>query len=291
MGVLKAAGDSARAIRAFLREARERGFRARSTGKFACAQHCNAANNESQYMTTTSPSNPVALVTGAGSGVGRAVVLRLAAAGWNVALAGRTLATLNETIELAGGASGACLARACDIGDPGAVEAMAAAARARFGRVDAVINAAGTNTPRRSWSELTPEGYRELMAANLDGAFHLARAFLPGMRARRGGTFVFINSEAGLRASAKSGVAYVASKFGLTGLAQSLNAEERANGIRACSIFPGDIDTPLLDRRPEPPTAEARARMMQPDDIAAAVQFVLSLPPRAIVEELVIRPA
>ncbi len=111
------------------------------------------------------------------------------------------------------------------------------------------------------------------------------------MRTRQRGTFVFINSEAGLKASPKAGVGYVAAKFGLTGLAQSLNAEERPHGIRACSIFPGDIDTPILNHRPQPPSAEARAKMMQPEDVAACVWLAISLPPRAVVEELVVRPA
>ena len=170
-------------------------------------------------------------------------------------------------------------------------QTVAAAIQAHFGGTDAVVNAAGSNVPQRSWAELTPDDYRALMASNLDGAFHLVRTFLPEMRARRCGVFVFINSEAGLRASAKRGVGYVAAKFGLTGLAQSLSAEEKPNGIRVCSIFPGDIDTPLLDRRPQPPSGEARKNMLQPDDVAAAVEFVLSLPARAVVEELLIRPA
>lgn len=239
---------------------------------------------------TSSPH--VTLVTGAGSGVGRAVVLRLAAEGWPVALVGRRLEPLAETIALAGPAAAARLAAfPGDVGDPAAVVGLRDAVLARFGRVDAVVAAAGTNTPRRGWAELTVEKYHELLAANLHGAFHCVQAFLPGMRRQGAGTFVFINSEAGLRASPKAGVAYVASKFGLTGLAQSLNAEERTHGIRACSIFPGDIDTAILDKRPNPPTPEARAKMLQSADVAACVWLALNLPPRAIVEELVIRPA
>ncbi len=81
------------------------------------------------------------------------------------------------------------------------------------------------------------------------------------------------------------------SKFGLAGLTQSINAEERGNGIRACAVFPGDIDTPLLEKRPQPPGAEARARMLRPEEVAECVWLCVSLPPHAIVEELVVRPA
>jgi NADP-dependent 3-hydroxy acid dehydrogenase YdfG len=83
----------------------------------------------------------------------------------------------------------------------------------------------------------------------------------------------------------------VISKFGLTGLTQSINFEERPNGLRACCIFPGDINTPLLNKRPVPPTAEMRARMMQPEDIAACVWFAATLPARATVEEILVRPS
>ena len=111
------------------------------------------------------------------------------------------------------------------------------------------------------------------------------------MRKQGLGTIVNIVSDAAKQASAKAGPAYAVSKFGQLGLTQSINAEERANGIRACAILPGDIDTPLLERRPVVPTADARKKMLQPEDVAECVWLTVSLPPRAIVEELLIRPA
>jgi NAD(P)-dependent dehydrogenase (short-subunit alcohol dehydrogenase family) len=240
---------------------------------------------------SSTPALPVALVTGAGSGVGRAVALKFAAEGWRVALIGRRPEALAETIKLAPSGKRKLLTPvACDIGQAPAVEQMVATVLKRFGQVDAFVNAAGTNTPRRSWSELSLESYHELLGGNLHGAFHCVRTLLPSMRPRRTGTFVFINSEAGLKASPKAGLAYVAAKFGLTGLAQSLNAEERPNGLRACSIFPGDIDTDLLNKRPVPPPPEARARMMRPEDVAECVWLAVSLPQRAVIEELLVRP-
>ena len=80
------------------------------------------------------------------------------------------------------------------------------------------------------------------------------------------------------------------SKFGLAGLTQSINAEERANGIRACGIYPGDINTAILDLRPTPPPAETRQQILQPEDIARCVLLAIELPPRAVVEEIVIQP-
>jgi NAD(P)-dependent dehydrogenase (short-subunit alcohol dehydrogenase family) len=230
-----------------------------------------------------------AVITGAGTGVGRAVAIALVAQGWKVALIGRTLRSLNETRELCGAAS-ACSIHVCDIGDLKAVQRMGEEVLKSFTTVDALINAAGTNTPKRSLEQLSIEDYRSLIDTNLNGAYYCTQAFLPGMRQRGAGSIVHVVSEAAKQASPKAGPAYVMSKFGLLGLTQSINAEEKTRGIRACAILPGDIDTPLLDKRPAPPGPEARQKMLQPDDVAQCVLFVLNLPERAVVEEILIRP-
>jgi NADP-dependent 3-hydroxy acid dehydrogenase YdfG len=232
------------------------------------------------------------VVTGAGSGVGRATALKFAAEGWRVALIGRRADALNETLRLAPPAvRRRLLVVPCDLGEAPTVAQAAQAIIGRWQRVDALVNAAGHNIPRRALSELAHADYAAVMNANVNGVFYIVQAFLPAMRAGGGGTVINIGSEAGKQASPKAGAAYVVSKFGLTGLTQTINAEERPNGIRACCIFPGDIDTPLLNKRPVPPPPEARARMMQPEDIAACVWFAATLPARATVEEILIRPS
>jgi NAD(P)-dependent dehydrogenase (short-subunit alcohol dehydrogenase family) len=231
-----------------------------------------------------------AVVTGGGSGVGRAIVHRLARDGWNVALIGRTPATLEETIRSAGKSAGKLLATPCDIGDAAAVRAAAERVRAELGDVSVLVNAAGTNTPRRNLAQLSVEDYRKVMDANLNGAYWCVQAFLPVMRERRAGTIVNISSIAGKQASELSGVAYSMSKAGLAALTQSINAEENKNGIRATSIFPGDINTPLLEKRPNPPPPERRQRMLTPEDITACVMLAINLPERAVVHEMTITP-
>lgn len=239
----------------------------------------------------SSPVTPVVVVTGAGSGVGRATALKFAAHGWHVAMLGRRAETLKATFGLAPAAHSAHLAAfACDLADATAIDRTAASIIGRYGRIDVLVNAAGTNIPRRSLGELSRADYEAVMAANLHGVLYLIQALLPPMRSRGAGTIINIGSEAGKQASAKSGAAYVLSKFGLTGLTQTINAEERVNGIRGCCIFPGDIDTPLLEKRAAPPPPEARTRMLHPEDVADAAWFVANLPARATVEELVIRP-
>jgi NAD(P)-dependent dehydrogenase (short-subunit alcohol dehydrogenase family) len=235
-------------------------------------------------------SNRTAIVTGAGSGVGRAVSLRLAAEGWDVALLGRRSQPLEETRNLAGKSSARLHIFECNVADPAAVERVFAQIMKQPGNVRALVNCAGTNIPRRSLEVLSVDDYRALIDANLNGTFYCVRAVLPAMRQQGEGTIVNIVSDAGLIANAKAGPAYVASKFGVAGLTQSINAEERERGIRATGIFPGDIDTPILDKRPAPPPADARKKMLQPDDVAACVMLAINLPPRAIVEQLLIRP-
>ncbi len=230
------------------------------------------------------------VVTGGGSGVGRAVALKLAEQGWRVAILGRRLETLQETVHLAGVHGSHITPYVCDIGDSKAVSEVAKKVLAAFGEVEVLVNSAGTNAPRRALEVLSLEDYHAMMDANLNGAYYCVQAFLPGMRARRSGTIINIVSDAGKQASPKAGPAYVMSKFGLAGLTQSINAEERGNGVRACAIFPGDIDTPLLDKRPLVPDAAARARMMRAEDVADCALFCINLPSHMIVEELLVRP-
>jgi NADP-dependent 3-hydroxy acid dehydrogenase YdfG len=227
-----------------------------------------------------------AVITGAGSGVGAATALALAKQGWRVALIGRR----REALEAVAAEAGGAVAFPCDIADPDAVAAMGTSVLAEFGSVEVLVNAAGTNVPRRALDVLSLADYRAMIDTNLNGAYYCVQAFLPLMRARGSGTIVNIVSDAGKAASPKAGPGYVMSKFGMAGLNQAINAEERGRGIRACAIFPGDIDTPLLDRRPAPPDATARAKMMQPEDIAECVLLAINLPARVIVEEMLVRP-
>lgn len=234
--------------------------------------------------------NKHAVITGAGSGVGQALAIKLAQQDWRVAIIGRRAQTLQETIHQAGPHASRLTPQVCDVGNPAAVAEMGERVLAEFGEVHLLVNAAGTNVPNRALAVLSLEDYHALIATNLHGAFYCVQAFLPQMRARQRGTIINIVSDAGKQASPKAGPGYAMSKFGLAGLTQSINAEERAHGIRACAIFPGDIDTPLLDRRPIPPDAAARARMMRAADVADCALLCINLPENVVVEEMLVRP-
>ncbi len=231
-----------------------------------------------------------AIVTGAGSGVGRAIALMLADEGWNVAIVGRRSETLNETAKMVENRGQKILICQCDIGRWEDVKKSAEYIFSEFKGVEVLVNSAGTNVPRRSLDCLSVEDYQKMIDVNLNGAFYWTHCVLPSMRNRRSGTIVNIVSDAGKQASPKAGAGYVASKFGLTGLTQCINAEERSNGIRACAIFPGDIDTPLLNKRPAPPDELARSKMLKPEDVARCAMLCINMPEHVIVEEMLVRP-
>jgi NAD(P)-dependent dehydrogenase (short-subunit alcohol dehydrogenase family) len=232
----------------------------------------------------------IAVVTGAGSGVGRAVALELAKRQYDVALLGRHEESLLETIKLASNPGGKLLPIVCDVSREQDVRAMAARVRSEVGDPSVLVNSAGVNAVKRALVDLSVEDFKHILDINLTGVFLCIHEFLPAMRRGGSGTIVNINSDAGLSANPISGVSYIAAKFGLTGLTDAINIEERKNGIRACCIFPGEINTPLLEKRPVVPPPEARAKMLQAEDVAAAVMLAIDLPERATVERLLIRP-
>ena len=231
--------------------------------------------------------NKTAVVTGAGSGVGAATARALSREGWRVALVGRRVELLEQVaVELRG-----ALVCVGDVGDSARVSEIGRRILREFKSVEVLVNAAGTNVPQRALQVLSLHDYHAMINTNLHGAYYCVQAFLPQMRERGSGTIINIVSDAGKAASPKAGPGYVMSKFGLAGLTQAINAEERARGVRACAVFAGDIDTPLLEKRPNPPDAAARMKMMQPGDIAECALLAINLPPRVIVEEIVVRPA
>jgi NAD(P)-dependent dehydrogenase (short-subunit alcohol dehydrogenase family) len=229
------------------------------------------------------------LVTGGGSGIGLAVARLFLDAGARVAITGRDADKLRRAADLLK-AGDRLLARPADVTDPAQVDALVRDVIARFQRIDILVNNAGLNVKERSFRELTPERWRQLVAANLDGAFYCMRAVVPQMRERQDGLIVNINSISGKRSNPLGGLAYNAAKFGLRGLALGLAAEEKASGIRVCSIYPGEVDTPILEHRPTPVSDEHKRGILQPEDVATAVLFVATLPPRASVPEIVITP-
>lgn len=232
----------------------------------------------------------VAVVTGASSGIGRATARVLAAEGATVVLVARRERLLQEAAEEIVAQGGRAIYYSIDVTDLRAVERLFSVIEERFGRLDILVNAAGVNSPRRRLADAQLEDWTRIIEVNLNGVYLCVQGALPLMRKQGSGTIVNISSMAGKRTSILAGVAYCASKHALGSLTRSINLEERHRGIRACELCPGEVNTPILDARPYPPPLESRTAMLQPEDVAQAVLFVVTLPRRAMVEELHIIP-
>ena len=223
----------------------------------------------------------VVLITGAGRGIGRATALAFAFEGAKVALVGRTKKTLSEVQkELKDlGASSAVLPG--DVSDEGVVSRVVAAAEQQLGPVDVLVNNAGIFTVAPV-EKMDAAVFDRVLAVNLRGPFLMARAVLPGMKARRRGHVVNVASTAGRRAFAGGG-AYCASKFGLAGLSEAMMYEARTSDVRVSVVYPSTVATDLV-RKAGMTFDEKKA--IQPEDVAAGVVALVKLDDRALVKGL-----
>ena len=231
-----------------------------------------------------------AWITGAGTGIGAAAARALAAAGVRVVLSGRREAQLSEVASAIEDEGGAARIAALDVADADAVDAVAAGIARQEGRVDMLVNSAGLNVVRRNWKHLSRADWDQIIRVDLDGAFYCCHAVLPMMRAQEDGLIVNISSWAGRHVSAVTGPAYSAAKFGMNAFTESLNIEECVHGIRATAVCPGEVATPILDKRPIPVSAADRARMVQAEDCGELVLFLARLPAHVCINDVTISP-
>lgn len=233
----------------------------------------------------------VAWVTGGGSGIGLAGAVSLAREGAHVVITGRTSKSLDSglaEVQKAGSAEAMLL----DVKDRAAVMQVAADIEKRHGRIDILVTSAGTNIGggKRNLKTMSLEGWDDVVKINLNGLFYCCYAVLPGMRQRKDGVIINISSWAGRYASVLTGPAYNATKRAVIAVSESINMEECTNGIRATSILPGEVATPIMEKRPVPPSAEERARMAQAEDFGKAILFVATMPARTCVNEIIMAP-
>lgn len=232
----------------------------------------------------------VVVIIGASSGMGRATALAAAAAGASLVVGARNAAALEQLSVQIQQTGGSAMAIPTDATQATDVDHLIAATLEKLGRIDVLINCVGINIPRRTIAELTDESWSMMMEINLRSAFHLTQAVIPVFRRQQEGLLIHIASSAAKKPD-RSGIAYQAGKAGVAALAHAAMEEERENGIRVSVIYPGMTDTPLVYKRPAPPTPELLAKALQPEDVATACLFVMSLPSRAHVPELVLYPS
>ncbi|MFK4482001.1 SDR family oxidoreductase [Curtobacterium sp. AB7] len=228
-------------------------------------------------------------VTGGGSGMGAASAEAAARDGWTVVLSGRRVDRLEQVAATITAAGGTAEVLPLDAADPAAVASARDAVLERLGRLDAVVLAAGLNAPRRRWDDQSLPDFRAIVDTNLTAVVTVVDAALPALR-ESGGVVVVVSSYAGWSFQPGAGVAYSASKTALGSVVRSLNQQEAHHGVRATHLCPGDVATDFLDQRPSVPDAAARSVMLQPEDIARAVSFVLEAPAYMRVDELVVSP-
>jgi NADP-dependent 3-hydroxy acid dehydrogenase YdfG len=238
----------------------------------------------------TTSAGRTALITGAGSGMGRETARLLARDGATVVLVGRRQEALDEVAATIRAEGGTALALAADITRPDDVTRVLDRVHADLGPVDILVNNAGSASTVLNPQWLPHDEWRHVLDVNLTAVFQLTQAVLPDMLGRGTGTIVTVSSLAAVNPNLLGGAAYGAAKAGVRNFMTFLHNTFRNQGLRAITVLPGEADTPILDNRARPPAAEERAHMVRPEDVAEAVRLAVALPQRVVLQEIVVAP-
>jgi 3-oxoacyl-[acyl-carrier protein] reductase len=226
----------------------------------------------------------VAVITGAGRGIGAAIARKLAALGAAAVLLGRTRSHLETTAKDIVEKKGITEVIPCDVSDLHSVGTAAAHIERTFGRVDILVNNAGIGGFSTPLHELPPDVWEGILNTNLRGVYYMIRAFVPIMIRAKTGHIINISSLAGKNALPK-GAAYAASKWGLNGLTYSVAEELRGHNIRASVVCPGSVNTEL-----SPHVGKDPQKILQPEDVAHTVAMLVTQAPQSFVSEILLRP-
>jgi len=232
----------------------------------------------------------VAIITGAGTGIGREAAKMFAAEGARVVVVGRRPEPLASVVDEIKQAGGEATVHSADLENGDTAAAVAAFTIETYGRVDILVNNAGHASQVRSIRWVKSDEWESVFRINIDAVFRLTQACLPDMLSRGEGTVITTSSMAALTPGIVGGAPYSAAKAASYNLMRGLNSELRASGIRATTIIPGEVNTPILEGRPMPPSDVARETMMRPEDVASAILLCATMPQRTLVEEIVLTP-
>jgi len=230
-----------------------------------------------------------AVITGGGTGIGLGIAQALAVEGCKVVIAGRREQVIKEATEAWKGKV-PLLYHRVNVANRSSVNQLFTWANKQLGQIDILVNSAGANIKTRTMAEMTPDQWDKVLMINASGAYNCMYEVLPQMRERKDGLIINISSIAGKRASELGGVAYSAAKFAMTALGTCVANEDNKNGIRVTNVYPGEVNTPILENRPKPVSDEHKARILQMEDIGGLIVAIACLPPRAHVAEMVIKP-
>ena len=232
----------------------------------------------------------IAIITGAGSGIGKATALQFADQGASVVLVGRREPPLLQTASEIEKADGTVMVHRADLEEGDAADEVVSATLKRFGRVDILVNNAGHSSRVRSMKYVGIDEWQSVFKVNVEAVYRITQAAVTDMLKRREGTVITVSSVAALTPGLLGGAPYSAAKAASLNMMRGMNSELRAEGIRACAIMPAEVDTPILNNRPLPPNGEARSTMMGADDVADAIVLCAAMPHRTIVSEIVLMP-
>jgi NAD(P)-dependent dehydrogenase (short-subunit alcohol dehydrogenase family) len=225
-----------------------------------------------------------AVITGAGRGIGAAIAAALARLGARAILCGRTRTALETTAAAIRNQGGQSAVMECDVTDLRSVESVAERVERTFGRLDILVNNAGLGGGAAPLHQLSPDVWEQVMNTNLRGVYYCIRSFAPLMIRARAGHIINISSLAGKNAL-PNGAAYSASKWGLNGLTYSVAEELRAHNIRVSVICPGSVHTEF-----SPHAGKSADKMLQPADVAHAVEMIVTQAPQSFASEILLRP-
>ena len=233
----------------------------------------------------------VIMITGAAKRIGKEIILRLPIEEYNFVVhfnrSKKEAKTLVRQIKDKGGDAKSIQ---FNLSNTKSIEKFCKSCEALYGRVDILINNAGHSSRVRSVKYVDPDEFQSVFRVNVEGLYRITQAAVRDMLLRQEGTVITVSSMAAITPGLLGGLPYGAAKAASFNMMRSINAELRAEGIRACTILPGEVDTPILDNRPLPPDAEARETMMQAEDVAAAILLCASMPQRTLIEEMTMLP-
>ena len=230
------------------------------------------------------------ILTGAGSGIGKVTAKMLGEQGANVFVVGRRENLLKESVKEIENAGGKGAFLSADLEDGDSAANVAEEAIKEFGNIQYLVNNAGHSSKVRSMRYVKKDDWQSVFNVNVEGVYRLTQAILPNMIENGGGTVVTISSMAAINPGLMGGVPYSSAKAAVAAMMTAMRQELREHGIRSCTIYPAEVDTPILDNRPLPPDAQARATMMMPEDIAETILLCMRKPHRTIVQDVIVSP-
>ena len=231
--------------------------------------------------------NKIAWITGAGSGIGQNTAITLSSLGMKLILSGRDDKKLKLT---ANQCANETKIKPLDVSKNEKVEKVSSEIIKEFKKIDILINSAGINVEHRDWDIINQKDWDNIFQTNVNGLFYCCKSILPYMKKQQDGLIINVSSWAGKEVSLLSGVSYTSSKHAVNAMTETINMKYCNVGIRACALCPGEVATPILDKRPKKLTTEQKNKMLQPDDLGETIAFLCQMPKHVCINQLTISP-